>query len=973
MKIISRNLLLILMLFVASVTKAQVVFTQAFNTEACLEGFTVIDANNDGNRWTYDSNFGMATCSYNDFGSANDWLISPTIALEAGKTYTVKYMASAYNNNGEKLGIMLGQGNTVAAMTTTILPDAEYELPYNSGVPVKAEFSVAASGNYNIGLHMTSASLMFGGKLFLRSITVSEGSGDYQPVIPAACQLTLNITNENAPYAVNAKVKTPAVDTDGNALEGLKKVELLRDGVVIFSVENPYTNSNVRTDDENIPQGTHTYTAYAYSLDGSRSAPATAVVSLGVTAPDGVPQSVTNLVAAYDPESHKATVTWTAVTKDKDDKDLNDAVTYNIRRKGSYDLIATGLTSTTFVEEVVLDDQVLSAYYVTAENEAGKSSETKSNDVFIGKPYDLPFAESAPQGEFTNAWQITRQGASRWGASDLGSIAYDNDRGYITFCPLKEYDQSTLTSGYINVEGAQNPSFRFHYFYVMPGDDHFDVYVKVDNGEPEKVWNFDYEADDNVAEWMEVTLPLKDIVGEGKNIQLMFDVQMGMPQQPIIYIDDITVIDRRENDLQISVVKAPRNLKPGESRSAIVRVDNLGENDFNAGTYKILAMVGDKCLSTTDGPKMKAGARKDININDIRLDVFNTDTTADLCFVLDVEDEDASNNTTEVIATEVKTVYVSSPANLTAEDGSKAVLNWQSTDFSATVEPLSMTESFEDAPSFTIDDFGEWAVYDGLGTSVYGLSTPEGDVSFPNTCAPQAWTVIDWGTGLFYDSFAPNTGNKMMVAFSHAGTTADSWLISPELSGEEQTITLAAKAATSTYPEKFDILYSTNANRALSTFEVLDESATTVNTTWKTYSFELPEGTRYFVIHCISRDALALLVDDVTFIPEATGTPCREVKGYNVYRNGEKVNASLVTGLTYTDSESVVGNTYNVTAVYATDAESRPSADAVVVPAGINDVDENEYENENRYNLAGQRVSDSYRGVVITKGKKVRK
>ena len=505
-------------------TTLAVPFTHAFNSAASLDGFTIIDANNDGKKWAFDSSLGMAACGYNDFGSANDWLISPAVALEAGKTYTIEYMGSAYTNNGETVSISLGKGNTVAAMTTTVLPAAEYELPFGSAVPIKAEFTATETDNFNIGLHMTTSSMMFGGTMFLKSFAMAEKAGDEPVITPAACQLTLTVTNENKPYALNAKVKTPSVDTDGNALAGLKKVELLRDGVVIFSVDNPYLGSSVRTDDENVPEGKHVYTAYAYSLDGVRGEEVSKEIIFGTVAPepDAAPQAVTNVVAVYDPETSKSTITWTAPTKGKNGVDLNGAVTYNIRRKGSYDLIASGLAETTFVDEVSLDNQALSAYYVTAVNEAGNSSEVKSNDLFIGKPYEIPFTETATNGVMQNTWQITRTGSSRWGASDLGNIAYDNDRGYITFCPLMENDGSTLTSGIINVADAANPSFRFHYFYVMPGDDRFDVSVKVDGGEPVKVWSYDYEDEDAVEQWMEVTLPLKEVLNGGKHVQLVF-------------------------------------------------------------------------------------------------------------------------------------------------------------------------------------------------------------------------------------------------------------------------------------------------------------------------------------------------------------------------------------------------------------------------------------------------------------------
>ena len=203
----------------------------------------------------------------------------------------------------------------------------------------------------------------------------------------------------------------------------------------------------------------------------------------------------------------------------------------------------------------------------------------------------------------------------------------------------------------------------------MPGDDRFDVSVKVDGGEPVKVWSYDYEDEDAVEQWMEVTLPLKDVLNGGKYVQLVFDTQMAMPQQPILYLDDISVIDRRENDLQVSMIKAPRTLKAGEDRSALIRIDNLGENDYEASSYNILAKVGDKVISTTKGPKVRANDRKEFTISDIRLDVFNNDTEAELYFALDVVDEDEANNVTEKVTVEVKPVYVEAPINAVVEEG----------------------------------------------------------------------------------------------------------------------------------------------------------------------------------------------------------------------------------------------------------------------------------------------------------------
>ncbi|MCF7803431.1 MAG: T9SS type A sorting domain-containing protein [Candidatus Marinimicrobia bacterium] len=56
------------------------------------------------------------------------------------------------------------------------------------------------------------------------------------------------------------------------------------------------------------------------------------------------------------------------------------------------------------------------------------------------------------------------------------------------------------------------------------------------------------------------------------------------------------------------------------------------------------------------------------------------------------------------------------------------------------------------------------------------------------------------------------------------------------------------------------------------------------------------------------------------------GAPSPAPNGYNVYRNAEKINASLVTSLTYNDTEATIGTNYNyyIEAVYTTGL-SQPS------------------------------------------------
>ena len=50
-------------------------YTLVINNEEALNGWTIVDANNDGSTWAYASSYG-ASYRYNSNNAANDWLIS---------------------------------------------------------------------------------------------------------------------------------------------------------------------------------------------------------------------------------------------------------------------------------------------------------------------------------------------------------------------------------------------------------------------------------------------------------------------------------------------------------------------------------------------------------------------------------------------------------------------------------------------------------------------------------------------------------------------------------------------------------------------------------------------------------------------------------------------------------------------------------------------------------------------------------
>lgn len=91
---------------------------------------------------------------------------------------------------------------------------------------------------------------------------------------------------------------------------------------------------------------------------------------------------------------------------------------------------------------------------------------------------------------------------------------------------------------------------------------------------------------------------------------------------------------------------------------------------------------------------------------------------------------------------------------------------------------------------------------------------------------------------------------------------------------------------------------------------------------------------------------------------------------YNVYRDGQQIATGVPT--TSYDVANAVAGSYTVTAVNNGVESAESNAVVLDIPTGINEVETtgNELKDAPLYNIAGQRVDESYKGVVIQNGKK---
>ena len=125
-----------------------------FNKTAATS-WTIINADKNSSKWEFDYDgfyFGGGS-------AADDWLISPALALNAKDRYVLKYefkTAWQPSNNTffADIDVTVGQGATAEAQTTTV--SSHKGLSQNGYTEFQTkQFSVAADGQHNIGFHVT--------------------------------------------------------------------------------------------------------------------------------------------------------------------------------------------------------------------------------------------------------------------------------------------------------------------------------------------------------------------------------------------------------------------------------------------------------------------------------------------------------------------------------------------------------------------------------------------------------------------------------------------------------------------------------------------------------------------------------------------------------------------------------------------------------------------------------------------------
>ena len=232
-----------------------------FTTMGDQQSFTIVDGNEDNSTWyPFDGKF-------SHFGSydydADDWLISPAIKLEAGKNYYVAFDTWRGADYAEKtIELKMGMSPSPAALTQ----DAIAAVAVESLGAVTLEndrLTVDETGYYYFGIH--DISVAGGYSLYVDNFVIEEGAADNAP----AAITDLQVVQDADALKATVSFTAPDMAFDGSALTtNLTKIEVLRDGVVVKTLEDIAPGAAVQFEDEGMTIGNHTYTAIAYNENG---------------------------------------------------------------------------------------------------------------------------------------------------------------------------------------------------------------------------------------------------------------------------------------------------------------------------------------------------------------------------------------------------------------------------------------------------------------------------------------------------------------------------------------------------------------------------------------------------------------------------------------------------------------------------------------------------------------------------------
>lgn len=907
----------------------------------------VLDANGDGKTWNYGS--GKTRYTYHSDNDADDWLFSPAIKLEAGKTYLFTALASANGTTfPERIEIYYGQSATAAGMTKQLV--APTVLSSAQDVELKGSITVETTGTYHIGFHAISDA-----DNFYLNLTSYEISAPISGAAPAAPENLTVTPDADGDLKASISFKAPSKTVDGSTITGNVKVKVLRGDALVKEV-SVAAGGSASVEDADVPEaGTYKYTVIAANAAGEEGLPASVSAYVGPTTPSDIDTSSVSLVETAPGKFHLA---WDAVTTDVYGNTLKASnVSYKVYEIG-VDPTSGGLAIGNLVATVTdcsydyeTEPIVEQGYFrlgVQVFNRNEGSEYIALGTTLTGTPYEMPVV-------YTNEESLQDFFLGIGGDGKVGLYSYETlemnaQDGDDTFFGIQHQyleQSSYLLTGKINISGS-NPVFSF-YVYSLTGvgegvDENTNIVSAVVDGvdtELATISNSELDGDS----WNRVVVPLSQF--SGKTIQIrLTGVCNGYAFN--LY-DNLRISNLVDYDLSAHI-SAPEKVETGKEFNVTVKVDNEGAEDSDV--YTVNLYRNGELVASDNNVYGVAQGESEVHTFKQTLGLHDGESAEFKAVVVYEADEDPDNNTTEAVTV---ARIVSLLPGVTGLAGVKTdaghSLTWDAVVIGEPA-PTEVTETFDEATSWA-QEFEGWTFVDVDQSAIGGFQGME----LPGMTAGQSlasFFVFDASGEEFNQTFAAHSGDKYLAAlFRMDDGTTDDWAISPMLTGDAQTISFFAKSYSSQYPEKIEVWYSTTGTDVESFVKIEAFGTKTVSGEWTEYTANLPAGAKHFAIRSCATGSFMLMLDDVTFtrLDAFDG----ELKGYNVYCDGVKVNDAPVTEAAYTHVPADdAAHTYHVTALYDK-GESELSEPVTIDQSGLDSI-----------LAAGLKVAVEGRDIVVT-------
>ncbi len=873
-------------------------YTEGFNSADDFALWTVVDPNG-GPTWAYRS--GQADYLNNPgLVEANDWLISPAINLEEGKSYKLSYQyrTGGYNKAEDfeiKAGTSLkSEDLTINIATHTGVTNTKY-------TTAEASFTATSTGKWHIGIHCFSPASSY--ELLIDNIALTEFDGR----VPAKVDdLTVTPT---APGALSVKVDftIPATDADGNELTSVSKAEIYREDLStstpLMVLTDVAPGKKMSADDTVAKAGIYTYSVKVFNATEAGVA-----ASQSVFIGEDKPAAPANLKITEN-GTHPL-VSWSAPEKGDNGGWYDPAkISYNVYRNG--EKVGGNITETSFVDNsytIPTKRQDAISYIVISCYDGATSRGAQSDATVVGAPYKAPVAETFPDANLAYyPWLaqsfMSPQYAWTLETSGINPVVADanGDRGLACFHAVGEKDGivSYFYSPKFDISGLSAPMLSFYMYHTpsIAGSGSMQLMVSVDGEDFVNVGEPIMRAEGETDGWVRHTLDLAPYAS-ATNLRIGFAGTGDTAAN--IFIDDIKIDNAVLKDAAISSMVAPAKVAAGQTFPVEVSVENVGLEALSGLTLTLTA--GNETIAEQQG----------INLAERAAETFSLDVTfeAEGTYVLTAAiatDENAANNSAKATVKIVAPVIAGVSGLEATVNNGDVILTWKEPK-----EKGAVTDDVESYKDWAIDNIGEWTMFDGDYAPTAYINKDLGE--YPNASARKAFQVCNASTlGIdIWDQGKTHSGNKMFMAIASIDYVNNDWLISPRLNGAEQWISFFARSFTldNTPAERMRVWYSTTNTDPVN-FIALTANHIELGETWQEYRFLLPEGARYFAVNCVSDNAFAMFVDDLTF--NDMTVPVWSLTGYEVARNGETI--ATVTEPTYTHAGG--SGKYSVRPIYA--------------------------------------------------------